>query len=55
MPQVRLTTLPVLRRYALATRQEWADAEVLLEALEESVREVRRSLGRPERDGIDGR
>lgn len=45
MPQVRLTTLPVLRRYSLALRQEWADAETLLDALEESVAQVRRSLG----------
>jgi hypothetical protein len=48
VPQVRLTTLPVIRRYSLATRQEWADAEVLLETLEESLKEVRRALG-PER------
>ncbi len=45
MPQVRLTTLPVLRRYSLALRQEWADAETLLQALEDSLVEVRRALG----------
>ena len=49
MPQVRLTTVPVLRRYSLALRQEWADAETLLDALEESAAEVRRALGRDER------
>ena len=46
MPQVRLTTLPVLRRYSLALRQEWADAETLLDALEESVSQVRLALGK---------
>jgi len=35
----------VLRRYSLALRQEWADAETLLQALEESLAEVRRALG----------
>ena len=45
MPEVRLTTLPVLRRYSLALRQEWADAETLLQALEDSIAEVRRALG----------
>ena len=45
MPQVRLTTLPVLRRYSLALRQEWGDAETLLQTLEDSLVEVRRALG----------
>ena len=44
MPEVRLTNLPVIRRYALAVRQEWADAETLLESLEESLAEVRMAL-----------
>ncbi|HUR48413.1 MAG TPA: hypothetical protein VMY88_02640 [Acidimicrobiales bacterium] len=44
MPQVRLTTLPVLRRYSLALRQEWADAETLLQTLEESITAVQKSL-----------
>ena len=50
MPQVRLTSLPVIRRYSLAVRQEWADAATLLEALEASLTEVRRALGRPDRE-----
>ena len=45
MPQVRLTTLPVFHRYSLALRQEWADAETLLHALEESLAVVHKSLG----------
>ena len=49
MPQVRLTTLPVLRRYSLALRQEWADAETLLQALEDSITQVTRALG-----GLEG-
>lgn len=52
MPEVRLTTLPVLRRYSLALRQEWADAETLLQALEESIAEVRKTLG-PDRERRD--
>ena len=50
MPEVRLITLPVLRRYSLALRQEWADAETLLEALEDSILEVRKALGQPTDD-----
>lgn len=53
MPQVRLTTLPVLRRYSLALRQEWADAETLLQALEDSLTEVRRALGERPQDTHD--
>jgi len=49
-----LTSLPVIRRYSLATRQEWADAETLLEVLEESVKEVRLALGREERPSRAG-
>ena len=40
-----MTNLPVIRRYSLAVRQEWADAETLLEVLEDSVAEVRKTLG----------
>lgn len=53
MPEVRLTTLPVIRRYSLAVRQDWADAETLLEVLEESLAEVRRALGREELETRD--
>ena len=55
MPEVRLTTLPVLRRYSLALRQEWADAETLLEALEDSIAQVTRALGGPEGSHRDTR
>jgi hypothetical protein len=53
VPQVRLTTLPVLRRYSLALRQEWADAETLLQALEESIAAVHKALGSSSEDARD--
>ena len=55
MPEVRLINVPVIRRYSLAVRQEWADAETLLQTLEDSITEVRKTLGSLEGSHRDAR
>lgn len=41
MPDVRIVDLEVIKRFSLAVRTEFADADEVLEALEASLDEVR--------------
>jgi len=48
--EVRLVDLAVIKRFSLAVRQEWASAEDVLAALEQSRQEVVDALAA---DGVD--
>ena len=50
MTEVRLVDLAVIKRFSLAVRQEWASAEDVLAALEQSRQEVVDALAA---DGVD--
>lgn len=41
MPDVRIVDLEIIKRFSLAVRTEYADADDVLEALEASLDEVR--------------
>lgn len=41
MPDVRIVDLEIIKRFSLAVRTEFADADEVLEALEASLHEVR--------------
>lgn len=46
MAEVRIVDLPIIKRFSLAVRREFADADDVLEALDDSRAEVKRVLRR---------
>jgi hypothetical protein len=48
MAEVRLVDLMLIKRYSLAVRQEWAEADEVLAALDASREQVLAALGRAE-------